>query len=178
MENIIIAEGVFDVELLTILLPEDLLLRSRLINAGGYSSALSLAKTFLERDIQNDSLVSLVVDSDTTDEIKIKEKENFIRNYIGGFNNFNLFIISPEMEAILFESEELIERVAEKSVSNYELTLGKFNPREALKQLSIKDQLKFLPEISENDKNKILNNSQITNLINTLKEIKKIQNQV
>ncbi len=174
MEKIIITEGAFDCKLLTMVLPMDLLINTRIRNAGGYSSALSLARTFLEEDFEKEKFVFLVVDADTTDQLKIKEKQAFINNYIGNFENFSLTVFEPQIEVLLFESKALIEKVSNRSISNYDVSLGKYNPSEAFKHLEIQLNPDILKELNEDDKSLMRNNHQLISLMQALKEKPKV----
>lgn len=176
MKDYIIVEDKFDLEFLSIILPSELLNNTKLISAGGYSSSLSLAKTIVENNVNYEKFIFLIINADTTDEIKIRENENFIKNYIGFSENLKIFLLVPELEAFLFESKELIERISKKSVSSYELKLGKLNPREALKLLNVNDKLEALLEISESDIKLILKNSQVNAIVQSLEVCKKAHN--
>lgn len=164
MENIIITEGSFERDLLNRFLPISIS-NTRFINAGSYSSSLSLTKTLLENPNNIDNNIYLVLDAGSIDEVKIKENETFIRNYIGYFENFKLFLIKPEILTLIFESKNLIEILADKSVSEYDLRLGKSNPQKVLKDLGVSNKSEVLPLIREEDVREILNNEQIKSFV-------------
>lgn len=98
----IITEGKFDAAFIKQLLP-DLTEQPEKIDilaAPGYSSALSIAESVL---VQTQRPVLLVIDADTTDEIRIREKRTFIEQYvrINGMTCRVAFAV-PALEVLFF----------------------------------------------------------------------------
>lgn len=166
----IITEGEFDLNLLMRVIPSELTSEVKFISAGGYSSALSLAKTLLGKTENMNSNIFLVVDADTNETTKIKDKTNFINHYIGyRDHNFKLLLIVPEIEAVLFESKNLFKKVLNREISDLEIELGKVNPRETLKKLNIHNRSTILEYLAKDDIKDISKHSNIKQLVQELK---------
>ncbi len=168
MKNYIITEGQFDLKLLSQIIPNQFIINTKFFSAGGYSSALSLAKSLLEKSETKKAKIFLILDADTIDEIKYKEKTNFINQYIGSASNFKLILFKPEIETVLFESKNLISRVAKREISDLELDFGKSNPRDVLRLIGIKDKDLLLQDLTPVDIDLILKHLCFVELINEL----------
>jgi hypothetical protein len=131
---------------------------------------LSLAKSLIEKQETRNMKIFLILDADTNDEISYKEKTNFINQYIGSASNFKLILFKPEIETVLFESQELISRSAKRKISNLELEFGKSNPRDVLRLLEISDKNLLLQNLTEVDIHLILSHKCFVELINELEK--------
>lgn len=167
MKNYIVTKEEFDLKLLMQLIPVELLLESKIINAGSYSSALSLTRSLLEKPETKHSMIFLILDAETGDEDRIDEKKAFINQYIGTTENVTVILFKPEIETVFFESIDLISRVVGSNISNLDLEVGKLYPRDGLKRLGITKN-SLLEGLNENDKHLILNHTCFIDLINGL----------
>src|SRR5258708_32327690 len=80
----------------------------RVMAAGGWSSADSLARSFLVRGEDN---VALVVDADTTDPDLVEERKRFLLRSLGSLSSsadWRIFVIAPEIEALLFRDRNVV----------------------------------------------------------------------
>ena len=129
----VITEGETDRLLLAHLLQglepdEELEVRS----AGGRSSAVSLARSFL---ISTPSPVALVIDADTTDEGRIREQESIFTEplqQVASQDRFRVILAVPEIEACLFPDKATAERVFGRPLSRDDWTRAHFEPKRVL----------------------------------------------
>ncbi|MEW6125786.1 MAG: hypothetical protein AB1757_01875 [Acidobacteriota bacterium] len=128
----IITEGSFDAELLKKLLPKNKTRDIEFVVGSGRYSAQSLARTLLaNRQIP----VALVLDADTTNEKNIQEQKDFLEELLrqaASDTKFEVFLVEPEMEALLVETPSIIEKLTKKHFSKMELRLAKLHPRKFL----------------------------------------------
>lgn len=135
-QNIVVVEGDRDRILL------ESLLRSmsnqhglRVIAAGGYSAADSLARSILIRGIAN---VALVVDADSIDPRAIDERRGFLNQSLGEVpthSKWRVFVIAPEVEVLLFFDRSILERFVGHEVSETDLVRGHYEPKKVLADL-------------------------------------------
>ncbi len=135
-ENIIVTEGKFDRALLEKVLPPKIRENAQIVDGRGDMSALSLARSYC---LKGDYQVLLVIDSDTLDEGKIREKRNFAEHYfkmVTSPSKFKVVMLVPELEALFFADKKFIEDYFKRSISDLEFDLFKRDPGYALKSLS------------------------------------------
>jgi len=102
---VLLTEGKSDVEILTKVLPSDLVSKIEFIPSMGYSGALSKAKSLAVR--LNNKII-LVLDSDTNSEFETQEKKEQIESIfrsIGKSESTTVFLFQPEIEVIFSESK-------------------------------------------------------------------------
>jgi hypothetical protein len=132
----VITEGPADAALLEAVLALDPNVADvRVVAAGGWSSADSLARSML---IHGREDVALVVDADSTDPVVVNERQRFLEGSLREVvptAEWRVFVIAPEVEALLFEDPAVAETVAGRPLSEAELVRGRFQPREVLRQL-------------------------------------------
>jgi len=160
--NYVITEGEFDLRLMTLLLPNDYLLETKLIASGGYSSALSLTKTLLTTSPSKDNNYFLILDADSYDRKKIDEKRQFILDYVGNSESVHVYLFRPQIETILFSSIKFVKEMVNKEISEVEIERAKFEPDLFFQKYGIKkmdilgmitqnyiEELRSLPEFKE-----------------------------
>lgn len=131
----IVTEGQLDSALISQLLPDltDKPESVKVITGQGYSSALALAQSVL---FQTGQPALLLVDADTNDLRRVKEKQEFIEEYIkvGTASKFKVLLAVPTLEAIFFEDKtrDALESVIGKSISDEVWELAKLSPKQAL----------------------------------------------
>lgn len=155
----IVTEGDFDKDLIEILVPEQYQEKVSVLSAGGYSAALSMARSILSA--RHKAKTILVVDADTVDEKDAEEREDFIRSYmhrISADNRFAILLQKPEIEAVFFEDKSALENLTGKAYTDLEFHLAKDNPK--------KNLLDFL-SLDSNKKGEVLSR------VNTDEELKK-----
>lgn len=160
----IITEGEFDSALLKQILP-DITTHNQavgVIAARGYSSALAIARSVL---LQTGQPALLLIDADTNDLSRIKEKQSFIEDYVR-INGLSCKVILavPELEILFFDNKGALEDVLQKEISEDYWNLALLSPRKALEELTgdsreaanrllsdrrFKDQVERTPIINE-----------------------------
>lgn len=129
----IVTEWDFDKDLVEMVIPEQYQQKVSVLSAGGYSAALSMARSILSARHQARTI--LVVDADATDERDVAEREDFIRTYmhrISGDDRFAILLQKPEIEAVFFEDKNSLEQLTGKDFSDLEFELAKDNPKRNL----------------------------------------------
>jgi hypothetical protein len=104
----------------------------RLVDAGGRSSAESLARSILAAGRGD---VALVVDAEVIDPILVEERKRTLRWYLAAIAappRRLVVVIEPEIEAILFKDRRTIEGLVEAPISDTDLVRGEFEPRKVL----------------------------------------------
>ncbi|EHQ29924.1 hypothetical protein [Mucilaginibacter paludis] len=168
MKHYIVTESDFDLRLLSMLIPAELIVTTKIINSGGYSSALSVGKTLILKPENLDSNIILFLSADTNDESKISEKLNFIKSYIGYDDRLEIILVKPQVASILFESPDLIGRLAKMKGVEYDIALGRYIPDDVLKSFKITEE-EILNTISQDDILKLSAHGDVKNLIEILK---------
>jgi 5S rRNA maturation endonuclease (ribonuclease M5) len=143
----IIAEGKFDAELIKQLL-SDQSPNIGVLAAPNYSSALSIAESVL---LQTKRPVLLIIDSDTTDEIRIREKRTFIEQYvrINGMTCQVAFAV-PALEVLFFADKSAFEEALGKSISDDVWTLARLSPKQGIELLVGKSREIAVGQLLEN----------------------------
>ncbi|MDQ2730889.1 MAG: hypothetical protein M3Y56_04455, partial [Armatimonadota bacterium] len=132
----VVTEGLHDVALLQAILnisSEDP--KIKFVAAGGWSSADSLARSYL---VSGGTKVVLVVDADSSDTNQVEARRNFLKGSLGEIASptmWTVVVIAPEIEALLFQDRKVIEAIAGRPVSDTEFVTGSFEPKRVLQQL-------------------------------------------
>lgn len=147
----IITEGKFDAEFIKWILP-DLTERPETIDilaAPGYSSALSIAESVL---VQTHRPVLLVIDADTTDELRIREKRTFIEQYVrvNGMTCQVAFAV-PMLEVLFFADKGALESALGKRIADDVWTLAKLSPKTGIELLTGKSRELARRQLLDND---------------------------
>jgi len=133
----IITEGRFDAIVLKKLFKNNQVYKGvQILEASGYSSALSKVKSLITLQ---DTNILLVLDTDTTNKIEIKQKDDFVKSYINttiNKDNFKVFWAIPEFEIIFLDNKKFISKLTNKKLSKDVLGIAKGNPRKALETIS------------------------------------------
>src|SRR5436309_859747 len=111
MRAYVVVEGTTDVNLITRLLPPEVLQQTAVVAGGGRSNLTSVARTLL---VTRRKPLVVLVDADTVDESSVlqrrREIEELIRQISAGVP-FKVFIMVPEIEALLFRVPAALERI-------------------------------------------------------------------
>jgi hypothetical protein len=100
----------------------------------GFNSAVTTAGTLRHFP---DVLTLLVLDSDTLDERRRQEREEFARHFLGEDNeHFRLVMMTPEIESLFFTDKTSLESALNMSISEDAWRFGQFAPSQALMALS------------------------------------------
>jgi len=148
----IITEGKFDAEALTeILKDKNLGAEYKIISAGGYSSALSKARSLLSF---GDQKVLLLLDTDSVEKDKIDEKKEFVDFYVSGKNNseyFKAVWAIPEFEIIFLKNKKFLHQLRAEELSHELLEIGEASPRRMLESISHEKRDSFLPLLNNKE---------------------------
>lgn len=130
----IVTEGPTDADLLGHILGDGAN-QCRFVPAGGTSPAKALARTLLShRKVP----VILVLDSDTLEQQRVRDLREEYRSMLASVSRGTPFLVTlivPQIEALLFESTSLIEKLAGESLSRDYIAAAKMHPRVALERL-------------------------------------------
>ncbi len=127
----IITEDDFNKDLVEMLVPEEYQGKVSVLSAGGYSAALSMARSILSSRHQSNTI--LVVDANSNNDDNIEEREDFIRSYMHLISNDDRFAIllqKPNIEVAFFEDKDALESLTGKDYSDLEFHLAKDNPKQ------------------------------------------------
>jgi 5S rRNA maturation endonuclease (ribonuclease M5) len=158
MKKYIITEGKFDKLLLEKILEQNLNGHAQVIETSGTSAAIAMANAVLSDE---EGEVILVVDADSTDEKRIKERYTqltFLLERASTKHNFQIFLISPEIETLFFQDKEVANTIAQRELNDFELKLAASSPREALRiyrGIEGKSRFKLLDELTTDLLNRI-----------------------
>ena len=95
-------------------------------------SARSLARSLLA---SRQRPVALVVDADTSDQLEVQERVDFLDYYLrqgAGATRFGVFAAVPEIEVLFFEDRAFVERIAQEHFSERAWELAKRHPKDCL----------------------------------------------
>jgi hypothetical protein len=107
----------------------------KIIAAGGWSSADSLARSILVHDEDD---VALVVDADSTDPNLAEERQRFLQKSLDSMSYrsaWQVFVIVPQIEVLLFADRQVLEALVGHPVSDTDLVHGAFEPQKVLREL-------------------------------------------
>jgi hypothetical protein len=144
MRNLIITEGSFDTQLLEKILPESTLSNVKIVAGMGYSSAVSLAKSYYAN---GGAKILIVLDADTNNEEEIREKESLIDglfSLIATDAEYKIVYFVPEIERLFFADKDFIESYFKRSFTPLELELMKQNPKVGLRNIAVESDYKSL----------------------------------
>ena len=151
------------------ILPQNILTTTKIVEGMGYSSAISLAKSIF---INGNARVLLVLDSDTTDENEIKEKENYIKNtfnLISSDSDYKVLYLVPEIETLFFVDKSFIENIFTIQMNDREFELSKSNPKSSIKKLAKNmDYYKVVDNCLNNLPNDVIQKIQHAPVINEM----------
>lgn len=134
MKSIVVTEEETDVSLLKALIGGTSK-GVEFVKSGGWSAADSLARSYLI-DGQHD--VALVVDAASYDPRMVEERRRFLTRSLASValrTRWQVFVIAPEIEILLFKDRYLLEELLHRSVSESDFQEGKFEPKGVLKRL-------------------------------------------
>ena len=146
MKSVVVTEEESDVLLLKSLVGEGSN-TVEFVKSGGWSAADSLARSYLV-DGQHD--VALVVDADSYDPRMVEERRRFLTHSLASValrTRWQVFVIAPEIEALLFADRRTLEELIGRAVSEAEFQEGRFEPKKVLRKLlSGKSRTHFFEE--------------------------------
>ncbi len=128
----VVTEGKSDVTLLTELLGTE---ASEIIEAGGWSGADAYARSILAARKEP---VALVIDAGTSDPNRVMERRQFMENSLGQVGPHDLwrvYLVVPEIEALLFTDRDLLEGLVEQAISEEDYIRGRYEPKKVLEKL-------------------------------------------
>lgn len=171
MKTVVVTEGENDILLLKALVGETGT-TTEFVKAGGWSGADSLARSYLV-DGQHD--VALVVDADSYDERMVEERRRFLMHSMESValrTRWQVSVIAPEIEALLFEDRQTLEKLIGRAVSASELQEAKFEPKKVLMRLLLpKNRAHFFRErLPQVDLTPLQNQREVAHLRQFLKE--------
>jgi hypothetical protein len=132
----IVTEGEHDRLLLLTLLnidPDDT--RIRILAAGSWSSADSLARSLL---VHGKERVAIVVDADTTDPILVEDRKRFLRGSLGSIapsTQWRAYVIEPQIEGLIFHDRHVVEGLVGHAITDTDFVRGRFEPKKTLSDL-------------------------------------------
>jgi hypothetical protein len=118
--------------LLSDLVPEEDI---RLVASGGRDAARPLARKQL---LVTRNPVALVIDSDTTDSMRVAQQQRDLEDYLRwGAQGVGFAVIQfvPEIEVIFFQGAAVLSRALGRDLDASTVIAGKFAPAAMLKQL-------------------------------------------
>jgi hypothetical protein len=135
MKAYVVVEGPTDVNLIRRLLSQEIQHQTAIVPAGGRTNLTSAARTLL---VSKRKPLAVLVDADTVDESSVlqlrREMEELIRAISAGVP-FKVFVIVPEIEALLFRIPAALERITGHKVSPGDMALSMYKPHRAILQL-------------------------------------------
>ena len=170
MRQIIVTEGKYDKKLLEKVLPDYITSKTIIDNGAGFSSALSLASSYY---IRGDNKILVIIDSDTNDKEKLREKKDSSEKFLDRFSDsskIKLVLSVPELEVLFFTDKGFIEKYFNAHLSDTEYELYKRDPKYAFEKLSngkrfIDVRNELLENIDTELKNKMINEKPIQEII-------------
>jgi 5S rRNA maturation endonuclease (ribonuclease M5) len=139
MTAYLVVEGERDSQLLSRVLSDEIRSRIEVVVAGGKSSIRSTARTLAASRRQP---VIALLDADTTYPQLIDEQQSTIESVIKSASITNLVTVIlaiPTIESLFFEDSSWLARVLDTPISDAHAVLGRFQPHEALKQITGSD---------------------------------------
>ena len=174
MKAYVVVEGPADVKLITCLLPQEIQRQVAVVSASGRSNLTSVARTILVtrrkplvilRDADN-------IDQSSTEHLR-SETEEFVRAVSVGIP-FKVFLIVPEIEALLFTVPAALERLTGQQLSPGDLALAKFRPKQVIMKLGLSNTSgieQIVKGLTEQERNEIREVSPIKEMIDFLSEV-------
>jgi hypothetical protein len=168
-----VVEGLDDEFILKSLLPQELLQETKVIVAGGYSAALSVAQTLLTL---TPLPIVIFFDTDTFTEKEIEEKKQFINSYLKRIFQNKLLLIPfvPDIEVLFLDNKELLEAFVKCQVDDELWQKIHQQPRQVIKKIA-GGKNKYLPFLQSHLTIDIIEKLQETvllkNIVNQLSSI-------
>ncbi|MEA5626316.1 hypothetical protein [Nostoc sp. UHCC 0251] len=170
----IITEGNQDIVILKRLLSKAIIQEIKFVDGSGQYGARSLASTILAtRSIP----VALVTNADTEDDSLVSEQLdalNYLLSQVSPGIPFKVLLAVPEIEIVLLQNRQLIEKLAERSFTDLEWQLAQSKPKIFLEAVFGKDTpviQKILTSASDDEIQILQQHPLIQNLINFLSSV-------
>ncbi len=161
-ELTIVVEGRKDMELIRVLLPQDILDRTKFFICGGSASILSTARSVLLKDEWRKVLI--LMDLDARD-IKIEE----VQYYLGksaSLERFKVLLFRPSIEVLFLAKKEIWEEIRGIKISEEEFKKLKENPLKAIREMSLdENQTSIWEKISESAKKALLRTKELKEIM-------------
>ena len=135
MSSYIVVEGTLERFILEQVLPEEVCAQSTFVVGHGYTPTLSKVRSLL---VSSDRPVSVIVETETTNQARISEKEDFIRQLLRQLSSpehFHVILAIPDMEVVFFQDRSLLETLVGRSVSDEQWETGQTHPKEVLQKI-------------------------------------------
>lgn len=129
----VVTEGASDATLLKVLLPEKVVKEIEFFDGGGSSAARSAARTLL---VARRRPVALVADADTNDSATVRERYLTLYELLDMASpgiRFEVFLAVPEIEALLVQDREILEKLLTAQLSDADIETAKAQPGRFLK---------------------------------------------
>jgi hypothetical protein len=136
MTTSVIVEGETDQHFLWAVLGAAVARGTEIVSAGGRSSAISLARSYLSLP---DRTVALLLDADTSDERLIEEQRGILSSSLAAVApewRFKVFLAVPVIEACLFSTSQVAAAAFGSPLSSEVLLRGRYEPRRTLVELA------------------------------------------
>lgn len=170
----ILTEGNQDIVILKRLIPQPIIQEIKFVDGSGQYGAQSLASTLLAtRSIP----VALVTDTDTEDDSLVSEQLdtlNYLLRQASPGIPFKVLLAIPEIEIVLLQNRQLIEKLAERNFTDLEWQLAQSKPKRFLEAVFGKDTLvsqKILTSASDDEIQTLQQHPLIQDLINFLSSV-------
>ncbi len=131
----IVTEGLADAALLSPLLADAVPVDAvKIVQAGGRSSAVSLARTLL---VTRSASVALLVDADTTHPDRVSEMRVELEDSLGVAprSRFGVFLAVPSLEICLFQDEAGLRSEFGDALSPELIVQSRYEPKTVITQL-------------------------------------------
>lgn len=135
IQRYLVVEGNADKYILSRLLPEEVTSKCKFVVSNGYNTAISKARSIL---VSSNLPVSLFVDADMIDSIKVAEKRDFLcqsLNLVADSSRFQVFLFVPEIERVFFSNRCILKQITGSDISNEKWEAAKYNPSQILSEL-------------------------------------------
>ena len=132
----VVAEGPTDVTVLSHVLAGAIPANGvKFVDAGGQSSAISLASTLL---VTRSAFVALVADADATSPGRVRELQAELEDSLAAVaprERFGVFLAAPSLEVCLFQDEKGLQSEFGRAFSAEVMVQGRYEPKETIKRL-------------------------------------------
>jgi len=156
MTTYLVCEGTYDATLLKRLLPEALIVNVKIVEAGGFSSVKSLARSLI---VRRQSPVAIVADADTVIPEQVEQRRRETEEIVGNVainTPVKVILAAPTLEIIFFQDISLLMRLLGYIPSTEMLHLAAYQPTQVLRQLisqseNFQSQHQFVESLTAND---------------------------
>lgn len=111
--------------------------------------------------------VALVINSDTNDETRIRQQQGeleYYLNWVAGPTPYRVIQFVPAMEAVLFETPDVLEKIAGKRLQHQAIaTAGRYAPLQILNSMDL-DADQVLDDLDESDLQSLRKNQHVREL--------------